>query len=115
MAVATYGLPFTGSGYEETVQKITQEDLQKFHQTWIRPNNATLVVVGDITLDEIENKFGNLFAEWESDEVPKKNISSVNLKDKSTVYLMDKPGAQQSIILAGHAAPPKADEDNIAL
>lgn len=110
-----YGLPFTGSGYEETVQKISQDDLQKFHQTWIRPNNATLVVVGDISIDEIEDKFGDLFANWESKEVPKKNISTVNLKEKSTIYLMDKPGAQQSIILAGHAAPPKADKDNLAL
>jgi zinc protease len=47
--------------------------------------------------------------------VPKKNISDVKLKDKSTIYLMDKPGAQQSIILAGNAAPPKADKDDIAL
>jgi len=110
-----YGLPFTGSGYEETVQQISKEDLTKFHQTWVRPNNATLIVVGDITLDEIESKIEDLLANWKSKEVPKKNISKVGLKEKSTVYLMNKPGAQQSIILAGHAAPPKADKDNIAL
>jgi len=110
-----YGLPYTGSGYEETVQKISKENLSEFHKTWIRPNNATLVVVGDITLEEIESKLDEIFTEWESKEVPKKNISEVNLNDKSTIYLMDKPGAQQSIILAGHAAPPKSDKDNIAL
>jgi len=110
-----YGLPFTGSGYEETVQKISQEDLLKFHDTWIRPNNSTLVVVGDITLDEVESKLEDLFSDWETKEAPKKNISKVSLKEKSTIYLMDKPGAQQSIIVAGHAAPPKADKDNIAL
>jgi len=110
-----YGLPFTGSGYEETVQKISKNDLSNFHRTWIRPNNATLVVVGDITIEEVKSKFEDLLADWNSKEVPKKNISTVSLKEKSTVYLMDKPGAQQSIILAGHAAPPKADKDNIAL
>ncbi|MCP5061498.1 MAG: insulinase family protein, partial [Ignavibacteriae bacterium] len=110
-----YGLPFTGTGYEETVQKISKEDLSKFHKTWVRPNNATLVVVGDIALDEIENKIEDLLTDWESKNVPKKNISKVGLKEKSTVYLMDKPGAQQSVILAGHAAPPKADKDDIAL
>ncbi|MEE9432166.1 MAG: pitrilysin family protein [Melioribacteraceae bacterium] len=110
-----YGLPFTGSGYEETVEKISKEDLSKFHQAWVRPNNATLVVVGDITLAEIETKIEDLLSNWESKEVPKKNISKVKLKNKSTIYLMDKPGAQQSIILAGHVAPPKADKDNIAL
>ncbi|MCB9219143.1 MAG: insulinase family protein [Ignavibacteriales bacterium] len=110
-----YGLPFTGSGYEESVSKITKDDLVKFHQTWIRPNNSTLVVVGDISLNDIKAKLEDLFSDWESKDVPQKNISEVNLKEKSTVYLMDKPGAQQSIILAGHAAPPKADKDDIAL
>jgi zinc protease len=110
-----YGLPFTGTGYEESVQNISKEDLLNFHQTWIRPNNSTLVVVGDITLDEVESKLEDLFSDWESKDAPKKNISDVSLKGKSTIYLMDKPGAQQSVILAGHAAPPKADKDNIAL
>ncbi len=110
-----YGLPFTGSGYESTVDKISKTDLEKFHKTWIRPNNSTLVVVGDITMDEIKSKLENLFAKWAKAETPKKNISNVGLKEKSTIYLMDKPGAQQSIILAGHAAPPKADKDNIAM
>jgi len=110
-----YGLPYYGTGYEETVKKITQKDLFDFHQTWLRPNNATLVVVGDITMDEIKSKVDDLLADWESKEVPKKNISEVSLKKKSTIYLMDKPDAQQSVIIAGHVAPPKADKDNIAL
>lgn len=110
-----YGLPYHGTGYEETVGKITQKDLFDFHQTWLRPNNASLVVVGDITMDEIKEKMDGLLADWESKEVPKKNISKVNLKEKSTIYLMDKPDAQQSVIIAGHVAPPKSDKDNIAL
>ena len=43
-----YAYPFTGTGYESTVEKITREDLIKFHRTWYKPNNAYLVVVGDI-------------------------------------------------------------------
>ena len=42
---------FTGSGTEESVAKLTREDLVKFHQTWFRPNNGTLVVVGDTESD----------------------------------------------------------------
>ena len=49
-----YGNPFTGSGFEETVSKITRDDLVKFHQTWFKPNNATLIITGDISLDEIK-------------------------------------------------------------
>src|ERR1039457_5200042 len=43
----SYGNSLTGSGTEESVAKLTREDLIKFHQTWFRPNNGTLVVVGD--------------------------------------------------------------------
>ena len=48
-----YGNPLTGSGMESTVSKLTRADVEKFHQTWFKANNATLVVVGDTTLSEI--------------------------------------------------------------
>ena len=53
-----YGNPLTGSGTAASVQKITRDDLVKFHETWFRPNNATLVVVGDTTLAEIDAQAG---------------------------------------------------------
>jgi zinc protease len=46
-----YGNPGTGSGYEQTVEKLTRADLAAWHQTWFRPNNATLIVTGDVTLN----------------------------------------------------------------
>ncbi len=110
-----YSYPFTGSGYEKTVKKITRDDLIKFHRTWYKPNNAYLVVVGDITMDELKNKIENLFGDWEGGKVPKKNIAFVKNKTKPVVYLLDKPAAQQSIIFAGEIYPPKADKDNIAI
>ena len=38
-----------------------REDLIKFHQTWFKPNNATLIVVGDTTMAEIKPKLEKLF------------------------------------------------------
>ncbi|MDP4115344.1 MAG: pitrilysin family protein, partial [Bacteroidota bacterium] len=108
-----YGLPFTGSGYENTVAKITREDLVKFHDTWFKANNATIVVVGDITMKELKPKLEKLFADWKQGDVPKKNIKQVEQKDKPVIYVLDKPGAPQSIILAGHVIPGMSDGDNI--
>jgi zinc protease len=110
-----YSLPFTGSGYEETVAKISRDDLVKFHRTWFKPNNATLVVAGATSMNEIKPKLEQLFKNWKRGEVPRKNISTVAHKPNPIVYLMDKPGAVQSIIFAGHVAPPKANRDEIAL
>ncbi len=110
-----YGSPLTGSGTTEGVSKMTRDDLIKFHQAWYRPNNATLVIVGDTALSEIKPKLEKLFASWKAGQAPKKNIASVPLAAKSTVYLMDKPGALQSVIIAGSVAPPKANPKEIAM
>ncbi len=110
-----YGYPMTGSGYEETVMKITRDDLVNYHKTWFKPNNATLIIVGDVTMDEIKPKIEKLFKDWKPGDVPKKNISEVKQKDKPIIYLMDKPGSPQSVLLAGHLAPPKSDPENIAI
>ena len=107
-----YGNPLTGSGTAASVEKITREDVVKFHQVWFRPNNATLVVVGDTTLAEITPKLEKAFASWKKGEVPVKNMAPVELPQKSVVYLVDKPNAGQSIIFAGNvSAPPNAAEE----
>ena len=65
-----YGSALTGSGTAASVQKMTRDDLVKFHETWYRPNHSTLVVVGDTTLAEITPKLEKLFGGWKPGEVP---------------------------------------------
>jgi zinc protease len=110
-----YGNSFTGSGTTPSVQKITRDDLVKFHATWYRPNNSTLIIVGDTTLAEITPKLEKLFAEWKPGEVPTKNVAAVPLPSKPVVYLVDKPGASQSLILAGHTAVQPNTPQEIAI
>lgn len=110
-----YGLPFTGTGYEETVVKIQRDDLVKFHKTWFKPNNSTLVVTGDISMDELLPKLENHFDDWEEGTVPKKNISKVNNSEKPVVYLMNKTGAPQSIIIAAQLFPGRSVENNLEI
>ena len=110
-----YGNPLTGSGTKESIAKMTREDLVKFHDTWYHPSNATLVVVGDTTLTEIKPKLEKLFASWKPAQVPKKSVSTVSRPQKSTVYLIDKPSALQSVIIAGIVAPPQVNPKEIAM
>ena len=110
-----YGNPLTGSGTEAAVSKLTRDDLMKFHSTWFKPNNATLVVVGDTTLAEIQPKLEALFANWKSGQVPQKALPTTPLATKQAVYLVDKPGALQSVIITGVLAPPKANPDELAI
>ena len=110
-----YGNPLTGSGTSASVSKMTREDLAKFHDVWIRPNDSTLIVVGDTTLAEVTPKLEKLFAGWKAGKVPAKNIGTVRQVPKSVVYLVDKPGALQSVIIAGHVAPPTNNPKEIAI
>jgi zinc protease len=106
-----YGRELTEAG----VSKLTRDAIAKFHDTWYRPNSATLVIVGDTTLAEIKPQLEKAFASWKQGNTPKKNISKVAAPKQAEVYLIDKPGAAQSFILAGTIAPPRNSPQEIAL
>jgi len=111
-----YGAPLTGSGDEASTEKMSREDLQKFHDTWIQPQNATLTIVGDTSLEEIVPMLESKLGGWKkTGEVPTKNIAHVDDPEKRIVYLVDKPHAQQSVIIAGIPALPKDNPDEIAI
>ena len=107
-----YGKPSLGT--EDSIGRLTVDDLRRFHTTWLRPNNATLIVVGDTTLDEIVPRLEATFPEWANGDVPKKEIAGVEPASRATIYLMDQPGSQQSVILASQIVPPKSDPGELA-
>ena len=109
-----YSVPLTGSGYAATVEKITRDDVVRWHEAWFKPGNATLIVVGDTTLAEIRPKLEAAFAAWKAGSAPKKTVSAVTPKATDAVYVYDRPGALQSTILCGHAASPRANPQDIA-
>ena len=109
-----YSLPLTGSGTEESVNRITRDSLVNYHKTWFKPNNATMIVVGDTTMDEIKPKLEKLFRKWEPGNVPTKNIANVDLPDAERIYVIDRPGAEQSIIFAANVSPSAADGNEFA-
>src|SRR5260221_8753300 len=48
-----YGNPLTGSGTSASVGKMTREDLVKFHDSWLKPSNERVGIVGEATLSEV--------------------------------------------------------------
>ena len=112
-----YGIPFTGSGTIESVSGITRADLEAFQRQWLRPDNATIFVVGDVTMAAIKPLLEKTFGDWKAPDepLPKKNIATVEGPAGNRIIVIDRPGSPQSLILAGHLAPPTGDPDNIAL
>ncbi len=110
-----YGNPLTGSGYEETVEKMERADLVKFYDSWFKPNNATLVVAGNVTMDELLPKLEEKFGQWKKGETPEKDLSPVTSKKGNILYLMDRPESQQSIVITGYVTKPYGEVSEIAL
>jgi zinc protease len=110
-----YGNPGSGSGYESSLARLTREDLAGFHRDWFKPDHATLVVVGDTTVGEMQPKLERLFRGWEGGAIPRKNIAPVDLRPQPALFILDKPGSPQSLVLAGQLAPPASDPERIAI
>jgi zinc protease len=109
-----YSQPLTGSGTVASVEAMTRQDLQGFHETWYTPDNATLVVAGDVTLAELVPQLEAAFGNWERGSVPAKNLAVVAQPSAAEVFILDKPGAPQSVILAAQLIPPTANPDEVA-
>ena len=111
-----YGKPLTGSGTEESVSKLTRDDLARFHATWFKPNNATLVVVGDTTLAEIQPRAREALRRVEArGGAEEERGRGARARPGRRSTSSTGPAPMQSVILAGQPAPPKANPDEIAI
>lgn len=106
-----YAIPFTGSGDEDAIASLGREELVDFHRDWLRPEQGTLIVVGDTTLKEIvpllERQFGNWKSEGSAPQVAP--ASQVALPSSPRVFLIDQPGAVQANLFAGQVVPSMMD------
>lgn len=100
-----YSSPFSGSGTETSVAAMTTQDLRDYHSTWFKANNATLIVTGDISMQELQPMLQKRLAVMPSGAVPTKNISNVEPIKESVIYLVDRPDSQQSAILSTSMLP----------
>ncbi|WP_434212896.1 M16 family metallopeptidase [[Pseudomonas] boreopolis] len=112
-----YGIPFTGTGTEAAIRSLTAADLQRFHDTWLRPDNVRILVAGDTTLERIIPQLDAVFGDWKApaSPVPRKNVARVAAQPKPRVFLINRNDAPQSLILAGLLAPSTKDPADLAI
>jgi zinc protease len=107
-----YGSPLTGSGTLASVRSLSRKDVEAWYRAWLKPNAATLIVTGDTTLAEMKPRIERLLGGWARGETPKKNVGPVP-PPPAGIYVIDRPGAIQSLVLMGTTAPPRNNPDEI--
>ena len=109
-----YANPATGSGTKASVAAITRAGVESWYRSRFQPGDAVLVIVGDITMRDVLPSLERLFGGWAAGRAAPKNLALAAGDAPSRLYLLDRPGSSQSVILAGFAAPPRANKDEIA-
>ena len=81
---------------KESVEKLTLGDVQKYYQDFFVPQNAYLVVVGDVKTPEVKKLVEKHFSSWKKRELPKMNLPQVKNPEQTVVNFVDFPNAVQS-------------------
>jgi len=102
-------------GDERSVGAMTRDDLVKFYEANYRPNNATLIVAGDIDSKTLISKLESSFAGWKSGSVPATSGVADQMMAKQAIYLVDKPGAAQSSVSIGQTGIDRSNPDFYAV
>ncbi|MDA9876214.1 insulinase family protein [Gammaproteobacteria bacterium] len=111
-----YGKPLTGSGISETISSITRANIMDVHSRAINSAHLTFAVAGDIEMEELVDLLESKFGDWSANsDSGLKALTTVELPDNRTIYLIDKPNAQQSYIVAGQLLPPSATDEEIEI
>jgi len=108
-----YGQPYTGSGTETSIKAITRDDLVSYYKANFVPNNAAIVMAGDITLADAKQKLERAFASWKQGKVSARQVPAPAPLKTTQVYIVDKPGAAQSVIGLGNLGISRNDPDYI--
>ncbi len=92
-----YGRPVRGT--PEGLSAITQKDLVQFHRRYYRPNNAILVVGGDLSLKEARRWVSQIFGPWPAAPIPALKLPPLPPLNERKVVVVNKDITQANIIL----------------
>ena len=116
-----YGHPMEGT--VDMFEGLSRDDMVGHFRANYRPGDATLIVVGDVSLEEVVKlaeghmkgwpNTGNTAGADDGDTPGGDGVASI--ADTGSLHLLDKPGAAQSVIRAGSIGVPRLHDDYLAL
>lgn len=114
-AVHPYGRAWDGLGDAASLERIDRESLLEWHGRWFLPGQATLVVAGDIDRAGLEQALDGGLARWQPGPAAGKTLEAPAPATAGRLFVVDRPGASQSTIIAARLAPAQGEVDELAL
>ena len=115
---AIYGpshpLGYRELGTEESNRAITADDLRRFWQQGYGPENAALVLAGDLTEAEARKLAEKYFGSWQGGS-HRNAVLPVDHTAQRTIYLVDTPGSPQSVVIAAQLGVPRSTPDYVPI
>ena len=108
-----YGRPVNGT--DASTARLDAARVGEFYARYYRPGNARLLVVGDVTMDEARRLIEERFGGWAAGDVAALPVTPPPPASARAFYLVDKPGAAQSVIRIGNVGVPRSTPDYFAI
>ncbi len=108
-----YGKSSTGD--EASIKALKRAEIEQFYSTFYRPNNAALIVVGDTDAKTLLPKLETAFANWKAGDLPKIDVPGASSQNNSGIFIVDKPGAAQSVLSIGQVGVSRDNPDYFPL
>ncbi len=110
-----YGHPIHGT--EAAVESLTRDDVAAMFRQAYGPAGATMMVAGDVNLAAVTRQAQAALGDWQapSRTLPEPKGVAEGGVDAATIYLVDRPGAAQSVVRALHATIPRNHPDYFGL
>ena len=102
--------PYARTGVTaESLPKIDRGAITTYHQTYYRPNNAFLVVVGDVAPEAVFAAAEKAFGSWERRALPDTKAVALPVLKGRTLVFVQRPNSVQSSISVGNFTPARDD------
>ena len=110
------GHPYGRVATEESIKAVTRDDVVAFHSQYFQPGRALVTVVGDVTAAGVKPVVEKALAAWaKAGSRPTFSYPALPERQKTTIFLVDRPGAAQSTVAIGHPGPPRSTPDYYAM
>jgi zinc protease len=108
--------PYGQRATETSIKAITRDDIVAFRKAYYQPGRAIITVAGDITPMQVKSALDKHFSAWaKGGEKATFNYPQLPQLQPAKIYLVDKPGAAQSVVNIGLPGPPRNTPDYFAL